>query len=119
MFTDITYNIKKSFAINTALDVNFYSEEQFGEATTVPVWKASVSKYLLKNQKLEIKLSVFDILNQNVGISRSNGLNFIENSEIISLGRYGLLSVIYAIRANNGQQGGGRGGRGGTRFIRG
>ena len=120
VFTDITYNIKKSFAINTALDVNFYSEEQFGEATTVPVWKASVSKYLLKNQKLEIKLSVFDILNQNVGISRSNGLNFIENSEIISLGRYGLISVIYAIRANNGQQGGGgRGGRGGTRFIRG
>jgi hypothetical protein len=120
VFTDITYNIKQSFAINTGLDVNFYSEEQFGEATTVPVWKASVSKYLLKNQKLEIKLSVFDILNQNVGISRSNGLNFIENSEIISLGPYGLLSVIYAIRSN-GQQagaGGGRGGRGNVRVIR-
>ena len=118
-FTDITYNVKQSFAINTGLDVNFYSEEQFGEATTVPVWKASLSKYFLKNQKLELKLSVFDILNQNVGISRSNGLNSIENSEIISLGRYGLLSVIYSIRAA-GQQGGGgaRGGRGAGRGFR-
>ena len=119
-FTDITYNVKKSFAINTGLDVNFYSEEQFGEATTVPIWKASVSKYFLKNQKLELKLSVFDILDQNVGISRSNGLNSIENSEITSLGRYGLLSVIYSIRAAGQQQGGGgaRGGRGAGRGFR-
>lgn len=109
----ITYNIKNSFAISTALNVNFYSEEEFGEAMTVPIWKASLSKYLL-DQKIEIKLSAFDLLNQNIGISRTNGVNYIQNSEIVSLGRYGMLSVIYAMRnagdqSNNGSGGGGRG----------
>ena len=108
VYTNLTYNIKNSFAINTSFNVDFYSAEQFGQATTVPIWKASLSKYLLKNQALEIKLSAFDLLNQNIGISRSNGLNYIENSEIVSLGRYALLSVIYAIRGS-GQRGGNSG----------
>ena len=81
---------------------------------TVPIWKGSISKYLL-DQKLELKLSVFDILNQNIGISRSNGVNFIENSEIVSLGRYGMFSIIYSIRNNSGDGGGGRPGGGGGR----
>jgi len=100
---DLTYNIKKSFSISTSMDINFYSEEQFGEAMTIPIWKASISKYILKDQKGEIKLSAFDILNQNIGISRVNGLNFVENSEITSLGRYLMFSFTYAIRATGSE----------------
>jgi hypothetical protein len=115
-FGEITYNIKQYFSISTTMNVNFYSEEQFGEAMTIPIWKGSISKYLL-DQKLEIKLSAFDLLNQNIGISRTNGVNFIENSEITSLGRFGMLSIIYSIRNNNqasgnSSGGGGRGNRG-------
>ena len=113
LFAEFDYNIKKSWTISTGIDVDFYSEEQFGEAITVPIWKASLSKYVLADQKLELKFTVFDILNQNIGISRRNGLNFIENSEIISLGQYGMLSVIYAIRNGSGNNGGGRGAGGG------
>jgi outer membrane receptor protein involved in Fe transport len=98
VYTNLSYNIKKSFTFSTSINVDFYSEEQFGEAVTVPIWKASLSKYLLQDQKLELKFAVFDILNQNIGISRINGLNYIENSEIQSLGQYAMLSIIYAIR---------------------
>ncbi len=102
LFADVSYNIKKSMSISTSINVDFYSEEQFGAATTVPIWKASLSKYLLQDQKLELRLSIFDILDQNIGISRINGLNFVENSEIQSLGQYLMCSAIYAIRNNNG-----------------
>jgi len=105
LFADISYNIKKSMSISTSLNVDFYSEEQFGEAMTVPIWKASLSKYFLTDQKLEVRLSVFDILDQNIGISRTNGLNFIENSEIQSLGHYMMCSVIYAIRNGGSSDG--------------
>ena len=112
---DLDYNFKQSWSISTDIDVNFYSAEQVGEASTVPIWSASLSKYALKNQGLEIKLTVFDILNQNIGISQRNGLNFIENSEITSLSQYGMLSFIYAIKggimASGGQGTGGGGGR--------
>ena len=116
VFSDITYRFSKTFSASTSVNVDFYSEEQFGEATTVPIWKASMSKFFLKDQKLEVKLSVFDILNQNIGISRSNGLNFIQNSEINSIGQYGMLSVIYAIRSVGQGGGGARGGAGGRMF---
>lgn len=118
LFADIDYNIKQSWTISSSINVDFYSEEQFGEATRVPIWKASLSKYALANQKLEIKLTVFDILNQNIGISRTNGLNYIENSEIISLGQYGMLSFIYAIKSGLGESTGERSGgrRIGRRF---
>ncbi len=112
LYTDIRYNIKRSFSLSTSMDVNFYSEEEFGEQRTVPVWKASISKYLLANQRVELKLSAFDILNQNLGISRRTGSNFIQNSEITSLGRFYMLSVLYSLNsqrngANRGRSGGG------------
>ena len=113
LFADLDYNIKGSWTISTDIDVNFYSADQVGEGSTVPIWSASLSKYALKNQRLEIRLTIFDILNQNIGISQTNGLNFIENREINSLGQYGMVSFIYAIKggimASGGQStGGGR-----------
>ena len=95
LFGDFTYNYKESFSITAGMDVNFYSEEQFGEAQTVPIMTASISKYFLKGQKGEFRISAFDLLNQNLGISRTENQNFVENSEIISLGRYFLASFIY------------------------
>lgn len=115
LFGEFTYNHKNNWAISTEMDVNFYSAQQFGDQLIVPIWKASISKYLLKDQKGEIKLSVFDILNKNQGISRTEAFNYIENQEIISLGQYYMLSFIYALRgkSDSGASSGGR--RGGKR----
>ena len=110
LFADFTYNHKNSWAISTELDVNFYSAEEFGDQVTVPIWKASVSKYFLKDQKGELKLSVFDILNKNQGISRTEAFNYIENQEIISLGQYFMVSFVYALRGkSSGDSKGGKG----------
>ena len=113
LFGEITYNYKNNFAIATEIDVNFYSAEEFGEQTTIPIWKASLSKYFFKDQKGELKLSVFDILNKNQGISRTQAYNYIENQEIISLGQYYMLSFRYALRGNSNE-----GASGGRRRMR-
>jgi len=116
LFVDITYNHKNSWAVSSDLDVNFYSAEEFGDQITVPIWKASLSKYFLKDQKGELKFTVFDILDQNQGISRTEAFNYIENQEIVSLGQYYMLSFIYALRGKSAEgAGGGRGPRGGGR----
>ena len=83
-------------------NVNFYSEEQFGEAQTIPIVRASISKFLLKDQRGELKLSVFDLMNQNLGISRTENQNYIENSEIVSLARYFMLSFTYSFKPGGG-----------------
>jgi len=98
LFADLTVNIEKSISFETGIDVQFYSAQSNLEDLTVPILKASFSKFILKDQKGQIKLSVFDILNQNLGVTRSNSLNYIENSEILSLGRFYMVTFSYAIR---------------------
>lgn len=102
-FTNLVISAIKGWNFKTGMDVNFYSEESFGEAAVIPIWTASISKYLLKDHRGEIRLSAFDLLNKNVGISRTSNLNYIESSEINSLGRYIMLSAIYNLKGNGGQ----------------
>jgi len=102
VFADFRYNLKQSMSFGLGANVNFYSEEQFGEAQTIPIVRASISKFVLKDQRGELKLSVFDLMNQNLGISRTENQNYIENSEIVSLARYFMLSFTYSFKPGGG-----------------
>ena len=66
-----------------------------GYNTDVALWNAGLVKQLFKNKKGEIKAQVFDILNQNVGISRNANQNYIEDVATKILSRYFLLSFTY------------------------
>lgn len=99
LFGSLTYVHKEKFSIETGLDIDFYDEEQVrGDQTTVPILKASISAFILKDQRGEVKISAFDILNKNIGINQTQNLNYIETSETLSLSRYFLLSFNYRIK---------------------
>lgn len=68
------------------------------------LWNASLGKKLLKNKSLLIKLSVNDILNQNLGFSRSGGSNYIMQNENTTIRRYGMLSVVWNFNKMGGQK---------------
>ena len=74
----------------------------------VPLWGASVSKQFLKFNRGELKLRMNDILNRNVGISRSTNQNYIEDSRVNTLRRYGILTFTYSLSKTG--LGGGRNG---------
>ena len=46
------------------------------------------------------KLSVFDLLDQNVGISRTSNQNYIEDSRVKNLQRFFMLSFTYSLSKN-------------------
>lgn len=96
------------FSINTALDVTVNGGLSEGYDQAVPIWNASVSKFLMKNKRLQLTLSVRDLLNRNIGIRRTANLNFIEDRRIASLGRYGLLKLTYSLNSFGGPGGPGR-----------
>ena len=68
-----------------------------GYNTKVPAWNASIAKSFLKNKRAEFKLSVFDLLNQNIGTSRNANQNYIEDIRYNVLQRYFLLSFTFNI----------------------
>ncbi len=95
-YADLSWNISDAWFLTSGLDYKIYSAEAFGERQTIPIWKGSVSHFILDN-RLELKLSAFDILNRNQGIRRQANLNFVREEQIATLGRYVMLSVAYSL----------------------
>ncbi|MBK9984700.1 MAG: hypothetical protein IPP15_20440 [Saprospiraceae bacterium] len=46
----------------------------------------------------QIKLSIFDALDENRGLSRTSDINYIEEVRSNSIGRYVMLSFVYSIK---------------------
>ena len=83
-----------------------------GTGRNVARWDAHVTR-LVMNDRAEIELRAYDLLNQNQGVSISNSASFIEESRTESLGQYFMLRVMYRLGTRRGGRGGDRGrGRG-------
>ncbi len=69
------------------------------------VWNAALSRKILKNDAAEIRLSVFDLLNQNLGFNRSVTNTVISEEAYSTIRRYGLLSFIWNFTSTPGAGG--------------
>jgi len=65
------------------------------------LWNMSIGKKIFKNQRGEIALSVFDLLNQNRSITRDVNEIYIEDSFSNVLQRYVMLNFTYNFRHFN------------------
>ena len=97
-YTDLSVNFLKTWRLSTSFDVRFFSGDQFNGDETLPLWEASLSKFIFKDQRGEIKLTAFDILNENRGISRNATGNYLEEVLSNSLTQYFMLSFIYKLK---------------------
>jgi hypothetical protein len=96
--------------LGSNFNYTFYTGQSFGGTQAIPIWQASLSKFILKNKRGEIKFAVNDILNRNLGFTRTADINYIQDERITSLGRYYMLSFTYAINpmyGGSGRRGGG------------
>ena len=79
-----------------ASGVNFqgYDEDVFGPNLNVTLWEASITR-LIMNERGEIELAAYDLLNQNQGVSVTNTSSFNKTERVQSLGRYVMLRFNY------------------------
>ncbi len=113
-FSELNLNLPNNWNLGTDIRSNIYSQEDFGDRVTITRWQANVSKILLPSKKLRVALSAFDLLNQNRNINRNANINFVEDTRIVSIGRYFMMSVGYSFsgfgNTSSSPFGGGRGG---------
>ncbi len=98
---DVEGNLKvtKTFNLSSTLDYSIYNFAGSDFNAKVPIWNASVSKFFLKGNRGELKFSVVDMLNRNVGINRIAQGNFVQDERIRSLGRYFMVSFTYSLKS--------------------
>lgn len=88
--------LPKKFEINSSVDIMIREKTPvFTTNNNVVKWNAYIAKKLLKKDQLQIRLSVFDILNQNIGFSRDAQANIITQNSYNTIRRYGMLNLIW------------------------
>ncbi len=106
--TDFEYKLTKKVSVRSDLNYAFWRGGGFDR--DIPLWNASMSYQFLKNNRGELRLAAVDLLNENVGITQTADVNYIQSQQINSLGRYILMTFTYAVRPagrGEGPQGGG------------
>jgi hypothetical protein len=100
---DLTYTFNKGFILSSDFDYTFNTGRTNGYNRNYAMWNAGFAKQLFKNKRGEIKLSVFDILNQNVSINRNVGQNYIEDVQNSTIQRFFMLGFVYRINRMGGK----------------
>jgi hypothetical protein len=89
--------INKTF-LESNLNYSRYTNDRLNFNREVSLWNASLRRLVGKNNRVEIRLSAFDILNQRVNIVQNASLNFVNRSVAPTLARYFMLGVSYNVR---------------------
>mgnify|MGYP000161294488 CR=1 FL=1 len=114
--TDLNWQLPEQFFFSTEFTYIINTNRAADFNTNVPLWNASISKLFLRYNRGELKLSAFDLLNQNIGISRTSNANYIEDKRVVTLRRLFLLTFTFSL-TKTGLSNAGKGG-GGVRIIR-
>jgi len=103
---DADLDLPWKMAINTDFSYSVNTGRSQGYNKNVALWNAAITKGVFKYSRGTIKLSVFDLLNQNIGISRNANLNYIEDASYKVLNRFYMASFTYNLSkaANKGPQ---------------
>ena len=90
--------LPKKFEFSTSGNINIRQKTDVFDINRNAVkWDASISRKFFKKDNLELRLSVHDILNQNIGFNRNATTNIITENSYNTLRRFFMLSLQYSI----------------------
>ncbi|MEZ0486568.1 TonB-dependent receptor domain-containing protein [Fibrella aquatica] len=95
---NVTWNIWKGMVLRSDVNYQQYAGLSGGFNQEFTLWNASFAQRMFKSQNGELRLSVFDLLNQNNSISRTFSETYLEDSRSLVLNRYFMLTFTYTLR---------------------
>lgn len=91
----ITANPWKGLVLQSEYSNTYYSGLTSTFNQSISLWNAAIGYKFLKDKQAELRLTVYDILNQNNSISRTNTDSYIQDSQTNVLNRYYMLTFTY------------------------
>lgn len=99
---EMNVNFLTSVYFSARFNLNTYVNNRFGFNRNQPILNLSLYKIMLKSKKGEIRLSAYDVFNQNQGIRQYASQNFVTTEQVSTLARYFMLSFTYNMRGVTG-----------------
>ncbi|GIV30078.1 MAG: hypothetical protein KatS3mg028_1144 [Bacteroidia bacterium] len=97
LVADVTYTFNNGLVLGTEVDYFANSGLAEGFNQNFTIWNVSLAKQVFKDKRGEIKVRVYDALQQNIGISRTTTETYIQDVSNVVLQRYFMLSFTYNI----------------------
>lgn len=91
--------LKKSF-IELIFNYEGYQNERFNFNQKIPLLHASIRQLFLPENRLEVRLAGFDMLNKRITIIQNGSQNFITRTTAETLARYFMLSLTYNLKGH-------------------
>lgn len=94
----LNWNFWKGFNVNTNATQTLYNGLGDGFNQTFTLLNLEVGYKFLKEKQLDVRIGIFDLLNQNTNISRTVTETYIEDYSSLVLNRYFMLTVSYKLK---------------------
>lgn len=104
--TELIVRFPKKVVWESNYSLSYADQGRVFDANKIEVWSAGVTMLFMKNDRLQLKFSMNDILNAGERRLISIRENYISNTSVNNLGRYGMLSLTYNIQNFGGKVGG-------------
>lgn len=95
---ELNTNLLFGFKLNSDFNYSLYRNDRLSLDEDIPILNLSVYKQFLKGNKGELRLSIYDLFNQNLAINQFASNYFITRSETITLARYVMFSFTYNLK---------------------
>lgn len=105
----VFFELPWRFFIDSDVAYEINSQRAEGYNATPLIWNAKLSKRFLKTGNLVIHGQVYDIFNQNIGISRNVGTNIITDIRSQVIARYFMFGATWRFNNNKTKEDAGRG----------
>lgn len=96
--SNLTVRMPKKLVWENTVNYVFNPQVAPGIRKSIWTWNAGVSYLFMKEDKANVKLSVYDLLNQTTSVNRTVNENYIQDTETTILQRYFMLTFTYNIR---------------------
>lgn len=106
--TELIVRVPKHWVWESTFDYIYNPQTAPGVRKANLRWNAGINFLFLKEDKGQLKLSAYDLLNQNISVTRTTKENYIQDNQTTVLQRYFMLTFTYNIRNIGPSKVGGR-----------
>jgi Outer membrane protein beta-barrel family/CarboxypepD_reg-like domain len=96
--SNLKWHFLGKFFLETSFDYSFFRNERIGADQSIPIWNASLRRLFGKKNRLELRLTGYDLLDKKRTINQWGSQNQVSRNSSPTLSRYIMLSASYNVR---------------------